>query len=125
MPNFQQIVLAATGSTSNNTDGPVSVIQAATGPIALEFIIEVAGSTPTITFNLQGSYTKAAATAQWVTLALLPAGSDTIVTTATKTAVGSYVYFVAQQHSRCYPFYRSVTSSNTNVTYRSNLQVAE
>lgn len=123
MPSSQRISLAATGTTSTHTHGPVDAPQDAF-TVALEFIIEVAGSTPTITWKLQGCFedsTVDAAAGAMVDCQLLPSASDTSVATVTQTGVGTYVHFVSLANSRCFRKYQLVTSSNTNVTYRANL----
>lgn len=121
MPAAAGQVLAATGRTGPNTDGPVTVSDPVSW-VALEFVVEVAGSTPTITAKLQGSFAPSSTAAgAYVDCQLLPSASDTSVSSFTQTGVGTYVYFVSLSHSRMFRHFQLVTSANTNVTYRANL----
>jgi hypothetical protein len=121
MPAFHVLPLAATGRTGANTDGPVSVIPYGHGPVALEFIVEAAGGSPSVTVALQGSFDNIT----FVPIFILPAGSDTAVASFAATSAITFLYFVAQKHSRSFPYYQSVTTSNSNMTYRSNLWISE
>ena len=52
---------------------------------------------------------------------VLPSDSSTTATTLTKTAVGTYIAFIDQQHSRRYENLQLVTSANTGITYNAQL----
>lgn len=117
------IVLAATGSTGNNTHAGVSLEDA--DGVAIAFIVEAAGATPTVTFKVQGALedsTVADSAANWIDLAYLPSSGDTpATTTQTATAVGATVFFLDfASGARFYRRFRLVTSANTNITYRAN-----
>jgi hypothetical protein len=110
--------LAAVGTTGNNTS---SAIELPTGDgmaqVGLLVRIEAAGATPTVTYKLQGSFDNVV----WGDVALISSDSDTVINTATKTAVADFLYHVAQAHSRAFRYYRFVTAANTNVTYSAQL----
>lgn len=106
------LVVAPVGSTGNNTHTGVGLHPGA-DKTALAFKIEATGAGPTVTFKLQGSMDGST----WFDLILLPADNETAAITATKTATGTYAYFVAQAPTRFAKYARVVTSSNTNVTY--------
>lgn len=91
-----------------------------TGPIAIQFVVEVAGGTPTVTWKAQGSLDGS----NWYDLFYLTDASDTPAATAlTSTAVGAKVIYLDMGvgTSRQYPMYRVVTSANTNITYRAEM----
>lgn len=110
--------LAPTGTTGNNTH--TGVAAAEVGLIGFQFVVEVAGSTPTVTYKLQGSFDGT----NWSDVMLLPAGSDT-ATAAPAAAVGTgaTLFSIAQAHSRAFSQFRLVTSANTNITYRGELYI--
>lgn len=110
--------LAAAGSTGNNTHPAVGA-GAAADRVAVQFVVEAAGATPTVTWKAQGSMDGS----NWYDVEYVTDSTDTAAKTAlTATAVGAQVIFVdTAGGSRFYPFYRLVTSSNTNVTYRGEL----
>jgi hypothetical protein len=120
---FQRTAAAPTGSTGNNNHAGVGANPSA-DKVALEVIVEAIGATPTVTYKLQATLdddSVADAFADWFDVELLPAASETAVATDTKTAVGVYVYYLAQSAVRFGRRYRLVTSANTNVTYRANV----
>lgn len=119
MAAFQKIALDATGTTSTHTTGSGIIPTGRTDTVCLEFIIEAVGATPTITWKLQASFDNV----NFVDVELLPAASETAVATVTQTGTGTYHHFVAQSAVRKWPYYQIVSSSNTNVTYRSNLWI--
>ena len=85
--------------------------------VAVQFVVEAVGATPTVTLKVQGSLDGS----NWSDMAFLPADSDTIATTKTVTAVGATIVYLAQAHTRFLKQIRLVTSANTNVTYRGEL----
>lgn len=116
--------LAPAGTTSNNSHASVS-ISPVPQLIAVEFVVEVAGGTPTVTFALQGTFdagTVIDANALWFPLSLLPSDSETAAATRVVTAVGGYASYFAQNQVRFVPRVRLVTTLNTNITYRANLR---
>lgn len=123
MSSFFKMLAAATGTTGNNTHASVAA-QPVADKVALAFIIEAIGATPTVTFKLQATLddpTVPDGSANWFDVELLPAASETAVATDTKVAVGVFVYYLAQAPTRFGRRYRVVTSANTNVTYRAEL----
>lgn len=111
-------IVAPAGSTGNNTHNPFGV-GAAADAVAVQFIVEAAGATPTVTWKAQGSLDGA----NWYDLQYVTDASDTGAKTAlTATAVGAQVvYLDSATGARFYLQYRVVTSANTNVTYRAEL----
>lgn len=112
--------LAAAASTGNNTHVGIAFSEEADA-VCLLFVVEAVGGTPTVTYKFQGANlaTLPGATTDWFDLMVDPAETDTGVATATKTAVGSYAYFL--RGHRFAKWVRCVTSANTNVTYRAEL----
>ena len=123
MATFKAYTLAAAGQTGNNTHTGVEVTEDQGAQIALEFIVTVAGATPTVTYALQGSYD--GTNYDTTGISMIPANTDTIAATRTVTAVAYYHSHVSQAQSRQYRYYRLVTTANTNVTYNANLWVAD
>lgn len=124
MPLLDLQTAAAAGSTGNNTHTAVTpkygVRDTNYAPgIALAFTISATGAGPTVAFKLQGSIDGT----NYADVVLLPSDSDTTTASVTKTALGTYTYFVAQGQSRRYQSFQLVTSSNTNVTYGAKLAV--
>lgn len=113
--------LAATGQTGNNSHAVVRV-SPMIARLCVEFVVEVAGATPTVTFKLQGAFPDNPSATDWTDLILLPAGSETAAVSPTVTAVGRYLNYLAQAHTRFVSTVRLVTSANTNVTYSANLK---
>lgn len=117
--------LAATGTTGNNNHASIGV-SPVPQLIAVEFVIEAVGATPTVTWKLQGTFDRFEESndgaANWFDLIGLPSDNETSAITTTKTATGAYVAYLAQNHVRFAPRVRLVTSANTNVTYRANLR---
>ena len=121
MAAFNKYVLAATGRTGNNTHTGVEVggDDMTAEKVIVEFIVEVAGGTPTVTYSLQGSFDNVNYDATGI--AIIPSNSDTAAATRVVTAVG---YTLGQtSQGRIFRFYRLVTSLNTNITYAANLWV--
>lgn len=124
MASFISSPLAASGSTGNNNHQSVSVAPAAQ-LIAVEFVVEVAGGTPTVTYKLQGTFDRGEisdGSAGWFDLILLPSDNETAAVTRVVTAVGDYASYLAQSHVRFVPRVRLVTSANTNITYAATLR---
>ena len=121
MAAFNKYVLAAAGRTGNNTHTAVEVGgDDMTGEkVVLEFILEVAGATPTVTYSLQGSFDNV--NFDTAGIAVIPASSDTAAATRVVTVAG-YTHNQTSQ-GRIFRFYRLVTTLNTNVTYSANLWV--
>lgn len=113
--------LAATATTGNNTGAWIALpsnddVEA----VACQFVVEAVGATPTVTWKIQGSLDGTNA----YDLAYVTDSTDTSATaTRTATAVGAQVNFLNKGpgESRAYKYYRVVTTSNTNVTYRCEL----
>jgi hypothetical protein len=115
--------LAPVGSTSNNSHAATSV-DPSSDTIAVEFVVEAVGGTPTVTYKLQGimkSDPTGATATDWFDLIMIPSDSDTAAITRAVTAVGRYASYISQAQSRFAKHVRLVTSLNTNVTYSANL----
>lgn len=113
-------LLAAAGTTGNNTGTGVettNIVEAA--QVACQFVVEVAGATPTVTFKFQGSLDGT----NWYDVAYVTDASDTLsAATKTVTGVGASVIFLDSANgSRFYKLFRCVTTANTNITYRAEL----
>lgn len=116
-------LLAPKGSTGNNTHTSLHATPDA-DKAAVVFVVEAAGSTPTVTYKAQVTMdgdTVADASANWADVMLLPSDSETAAKTFTVTATGAYIGYLAQAQVRFARRFRVVTSSNTNVTYRAEL----
>lgn len=116
------LLLAAAGTTGNNTGTGVN-INPPDGANAFNFIVEVAGATPTVTFKIQGctdDKSVSDANVTWNDIPYITANSDTVATTAiTVTATGKTTIFLdIASGARFFTRYRLVTSANTNITYR-------
>jgi hypothetical protein len=113
--------LAATGQTGNNTH-PSVWLGSSYEAVAMQFVVEVAGATPTVTWKVQASPDDNKVTdanSNWYDVGYVTDGTDTIAQTArTATAVGAQVQFVSNPVARRYQKFRLVTSANTNITYR-------
>lgn len=117
MISSDPVSLAPAGSTGNNTHAARIAGDDYDG-LAVQFVIEAVGGTPTVTFKVQGSLDNA----NWYDLGYITDASDTIsVTALTKTAVGAYIIFLSNPLARNYRYFRLVTSANTNVTYRGEM----
>ena len=115
--------LAASGTTGNNTHASRGLNPGA-DKVAVVVVVEAVGGTPTVTYKVQAALDNdkvADGSANWFDIQLLPAGSDTSLTSDTKTAVGAYVYYVSLSQIRFARRVRLVTSLNTNVTYHADL----
>lgn len=122
MPLRHTESLASAGTTGNNTHGPKTLPEwGGDRKVALVFTISTTGSTPTVTFKLQGSMDAT----NFADITLLPTETSATAASVTKTGLGTYIYFIDQQHTRRYESLQLVTSSNTNVTYNAQLVVLE
>lgn len=110
--------LAAAGSTGNVTGSWVALYTADdVEAIGFQFVVEAAGATPTVTWKIQGSLDGTNA----YDLSYITDATDTAATaTRTATAAGAQVNFLNKGtgESRAYKYYRVVTTSNTNITFR-------
>ena len=110
--------LAAAGTTGNNTGAWVGLLTADdVEAVGFQFVVEAAGATPTVTWKIQGSLDGTNA----YDIAYVTDATDTsAVATRTATATGAQVNFLNKGpgESRAYKYYRVVTTSNTNITYR-------
>lgn len=115
-------VLFPTGTTTASTGNSVeleTIVQ--NGVVACQFVVEAVGATPTVTFKYQGSLDNV----NWYDMIYFTDANDTLsVATRTVTGTGASVNFLdVANSSRYYKYYRCVTSSDTNVTYRAELYV--
>jgi hypothetical protein len=129
MSAFRTIPLAPKGSTGNGSFAIGGMDSAAA--VCLEFQVEAVGATPTITYKLQGSVNVRPddpnpPTEFFEDLELVFTDTATThVKTDTKTATGTFVYWVEGLLPRAFRRYQLVTSANTNVTYSARLHVLE
>lgn len=109
--------LAKTGSTGNNTHGAQGA-EAFSDVVAFQFVVEVAGATPTVTFKFQGSIDGN----NWYDIPYVTEASAVESQAArTVTAVGAYIEWLALTQNRVFRYFRCVTTANTNITYRAEL----
>lgn len=123
MSGFPKLLLANPGSTGTANHASARTTPAASKLCAV-LIIEAAGATPTITAKIQGSLdddTVADNAANWFDLPFITDTNDTVAASLTKTAVGGYPMWLSQSQVRFVKRVRLVTSANTNVTYRAEL----
>ena len=117
---FNTITLVPNGATGNNTHTAVDLNVG--DPVTIEFIVQVAGATPTVTWKAQGSMDNS----NFYDVNYVTDSSDTAAaTTRVATAVGRQIIFVSLGTYRKYRYYRIVTTSNTNVTYAANIYVTD
>lgn len=112
--------LAPPGSTGNNTHALTGAGSIA-DRIAVQFVVEAIGATPTVTWKVQGSLDGI----NWYDVEYVSDSSDTgAAATRTATTVSSQVEWLdLAGSSRFYDDIRLITSANTNVTYRAELYV--
>jgi hypothetical protein len=117
---MELIPITAGGQTGNNTHAGVPIV--GYSALAFEFVVEVAGATPTVTWKIQASPDDLSVTdgnAHWYDLGYITDATDTIsVATRTATAAGAQIEFISNPVARQYRRFRLVTTANTNVTYR-------
>lgn len=112
---------ANVGATGNNTHSSVA-IGADYSTVALQFVVEAVGATPTVTYKWQGSVDNS----NWYDMAYITDASDTLsVATRVVTATGATLGFICNGSVRRYKYVRLVTSANTNVTYRAEIYLAD
>jgi len=119
---LNKVALTAPAQTGNNTHAAVACKpgNGFASPVAVQFVIDAVGATPTVDFKVQGSLDGT----NWYDLAYITSASDTLsVAARTVTALGGYANFVCNSQSRGYNWFRVVTSANTNVTYHAELWV--
>ena len=115
------ILAAAIGSTGNNTHNSVH-IGADYATVALQFVVEAVGGTPTVTYKWQGSPDNS----NWYDIAYITDASDTLaVSTSVRTTTGADLKFISNPGARRYKYIRLVTSANTNVTYRGEVYLPD
>ena len=110
------VTLHATGTTG--TGSGTSVGNLAAADVAVGFVVEAVGATPTITFRLQGSVDGT----NWSDVKATDAEGTSAVS-HTKTSTGVVIVHPQENASpmRWFPFYRVNVTANTNVTYRASL----
>jgi hypothetical protein len=114
---IEKLAAANTGSTGNNTHNSVQV-WAEYDALALHFVVEAVGATPTVTYKFQGSLDGT----NWFDINYITDATDTgAVSTKVRTTTGADVLFLSNPVARKYQFIRCVTSANTNVTYRAEI----
>ncbi|MDE2101465.1 MAG: hypothetical protein KGL39_29740 [Patescibacteria group bacterium] len=119
MSFFDPIALAATGTTGNVTGNSVQVSDAFDA-IAFQFVVEVAGATPTVTYQFQGSVDGV----NWYNVGYVTDATDGISqSTRTRTSPGADVMFLSNPIARRYRYFRVVTTANTNITFRAEMYV--
>lgn len=110
-------VLAPTGSASGVTHAAYKVNPEAAS-LAVQFVVEAVGGTPTVTYKVQGSPDNV----NWYDWLYVTDITDTgAVATRAATAVGAQIEWLSNAVVRTYQYVRVVTSANTNVTYRAEL----
>lgn len=90
--------------------------------IAVQFVVEAVGATPTVTWKVQGSVD---GTNWYDTMYLTDSTNVAAATARTATAVGAQIQWLSATTDRTYTQFRVVTSANTNVTYRAELYTFE
>jgi hypothetical protein len=92
--------------------------------LAIEFVVEVAGATPTVTFTIQSLAPGGdpAVAADWQDTGYVTGDSTVaaVKTALTRTAVGRTVVYVDGLDKRFYDGIAVNISANTNITFRIN-----
>lgn len=113
--------LAPKGSTGNNTHAALA-INPDSEEIAVQFVVEAVGATPTVTWKVQGTLDGT----NWVDISYItPSVGTGAVAGRVVTAVGVDIIFMERPAERQYKSLRLVTSANTNVTYRCELYLTD
>jgi hypothetical protein len=120
MPSIALSLLAPAGSTGNNTHAGVGV-GAAMDKVAVQFVVEAIGATPTVTWKVQGTLDGVT----WNDLFYVTPSTNTAASTAiVATTVSTIPIWLDQAGAeRFYSQLRLVTSANTNVTYRAEMYI--
>lgn len=107
------------GRTGNATSAGAEIDTPPGGaPVALLFVVEAVGATPTVTYKWQGSLDNST----WEDVPYILSSSATeAVAARVRTTTGPDTLFLALPTARFYRYYRCVVSANTNVTYRALL----
>lgn len=123
--------IAPSGSTGNNTHASVELDPGVEfAQLILQFIVEIIGATPTVTYKWQVSADDPDVTdanSVWIDLPYVIQG-DSAETAATatraRTTVGSDTVYpvIGTKTRQIFRKIRLVTSANTNVTYRAELK---
>ncbi|HEX2618261.1 MAG TPA: hypothetical protein VHL57_12010 [Flavobacteriales bacterium] len=109
------VYLAPSGSTANGNYGGSALHNGAWEAFALQFVVEAAGGSPTVTYQFQGSLDGV----NWYPIGYVTDASDTISTASrVRTSVGTDVCFISNPVARRYTFIRCVVSGINNVTFR-------
>ena len=119
---MQDIIIAPAGSAAIQQYRALNVM---TAPLlAVEFVVESAGATPTITFNVQGLKPggSAAVSTDWVNLALLDMDASVATSNAaiTLTAVGRTVKYLDGLDRRFIAGVAVNVTANTNIVFHAN-----
>ena len=114
--------LANAGTTGNNTHTSIRLSPSELMAIGIEFVVEAAGATPTVTWKVQGTLAEATvpdASAAWEDVPYILSSTATeSQATRVATAVGSQFQWLSlASGSRFYKRIRLVTTANTNITY--------
>lgn len=130
MSDWLKKKIAAEGSAGNNTHPSVEIDPSIdVSQFVLQFIVEAAGATPTVTYKYQVSADDPSVTdanSTWSDLNYVPFqdGTETVAAaTRARTTVGSdtLIPFMGTKARQIFRKIRLVTTLNTNVTYRSEL----
>lgn len=105
-----RFLLAPVGTTGNNT-GASATLGTDYKNLIVQFVVEAIGATPTVTFKVQSSVDGTNWVDAWYVTDTTDSGSSS---TTTVTTVGVTRLYT----TRPAPFWRVVTTLNTNVTYR-------
>jgi hypothetical protein len=110
--------LAPAGSVGNQTTA-AQRIEPDAEQIAVLFVVEAIGATPTVTWKVQVSVDGV----NWEDAPYVDNASDTVAVAAITTAVvGAKTIYLHEGLDRHFRFARLVVSANTNVTYRAELR---
>lgn len=115
-----KVVLAPTGSTG--TGRKFAKGFARVPLVAIEFVVEAVGATPTVTFTIQALRAGGdpAVAADWLDTGYVTADSTVAAakTAITRTVVGADTLYVDGLDKRFYEALAVNISANTNVTFR-------
>lgn len=118
MASFLQTVLALPSGTTGNVNGASVSVPPEVEQIAVQYVVEAVGATPTVTFVTQVSLDGT----NWFAALTLGDTNDTpAASSKTMTAVGVQHEYIDLGVARDWPFLRVVTSANTNSTVRAEV----